>query len=99
MKQAVGNGELESCFANNNGIKRPIGQPKLQPHMTLQTFGRCIKQETKNPRSIKELPTHDGLHCTFGLAFRLQWIGIKVGQLLTLFPCISSKTKGTFKPI
>jgi hypothetical protein len=39
------------------------------------------------------------LHCTFGFTFRLQWIGIKVGKFLTLFPCNSSKTKGTFKPI
>ncbi len=58
MKQAVGNGELESCFANNNGIKRPIGQPKLQPHMTLQTFGRCIKQETEEGTRNQESKKH-----------------------------------------
>jgi len=24
-------------------IKYPIGRPKLQPHMTLQSFDKCIK--------------------------------------------------------
>jgi hypothetical protein len=37
--------------------KRPIGQPKLQPHMTLQSLGKHIKQEneegTRNQESKK----------------------------------------------
>jgi hypothetical protein len=28
-------------------IKYPIGWPKLQPHMTLQSFDKCIKLESE----------------------------------------------------
>jgi hypothetical protein len=32
---------------------------------------------TKNP-SIREVLTHNGLHCAFALTFRMQWKGIEV---------------------
>ncbi len=39
-------------------IKHPIGQPKLQSHMTLQTLGRHIKQESEEGTSNQESKKH-----------------------------------------
>jgi hypothetical protein len=35
-------------------------------------------QATKNPSNIRKVSTHNGLHHTFNLTFRLQWEGIEV---------------------
>jgi len=35
-------------------IKHPIGRPKLQPHMTLQSLGKHIKQDSKEGTSNQE---------------------------------------------
>jgi hypothetical protein len=59
-------------------IKCLVGRPKLQPHMTLQSLSNHIKEESKEGTSnqkfkkIKEVLTHNGLHRTFGLTFRVQ---------------------------
>jgi hypothetical protein len=39
-------------------IKRPIGRPKLQPHMTLQTLGKHIKQESEEGTRNQESKKH-----------------------------------------
>jgi hypothetical protein len=39
-------------------IKCPIRQPKLQPHMTLQSFGKGIKQESEEGTSNQKSKKH-----------------------------------------
>lgn len=56
-------------------IKCLIGRPKLQPQMTLQSLGKCIKQEkdkstnNQEPKKIKEVLTHNGLPHIFDFTF------------------------------
>jgi len=38
--------------------KRPVGRPKLQPHMTLQSLGKCIKHENEEGTSNQESKKH-----------------------------------------
>jgi len=64
--------------------KHPIGQPKLQRQMTLQSLGKHINQESEEgtsnqeSKNREEVLTLNGLHHTFGLTFRLQCKGIGV---------------------
>ncbi len=85
-------------------INRPIGRSKLQPHMTLQTLSRHIKQESEEgtsnqeSKNIKKVHTHNGLQCIFGLTFRLQWIGIKVDNYLHYFHAFHKKPREHSNP-
>ncbi len=60
-------------------IKRPIGQPKLQPHMTLQTLGGCIKQESEEGTTNQESKKHQRGTYTQWFALHL-WPHIQVAM-------------------
>jgi hypothetical protein len=76
MKQAVGKGELESYFTKNNGKNQTSNwTTKVTTSHDMQTFGRCIKQETKEGTRNQESKKHQRGTYTRWFALHL-WLHI-----------------------